>query len=157
MKKFIFIMALVAGSLSFANGQIADHALGLRFAGSSGFGTEISYQHGLSSLNRLEFDLGFRNSNHYDGWGVSGTYQWVWNLQGDFNWYAGAGAKLGSWSNISTSSSRESGMFLGAVGTIGVEYVFPIGLQLAIDARPEIGLINHGSWIDLGLAVRYQF
>jgi hypothetical protein len=48
-------------------------------------------------------------------------------------------------------------MFLAAVGDIGLEYCFPIGIQLALDARPEIGLINNGSGVNIGFSARYQF
>ena len=74
------------------------------------------------------------------------------------NWYVGPGAKLGSWSyNQDFDYRYNNGLFLAAVGVIGIEYLFPIGIQVAIDARPEIGLINHGTVINVGLAVRYQF
>ena len=69
--------------------QTAQHALGLRFGTGDGFGTEISYQHGLTSGNRLELDMGF-NSNHeyylsnrynYNSWGLTGLYHWVSKLE----------------------------------------------------------------------------
>ncbi len=42
--------------------EIAKNALGIRLGDNDGFGGEISYQRGLSKNNRLEFDLGLRNS-----------------------------------------------------------------------------------------------
>ena len=50
----------------------------------------------LNGANRLEFDLGFRDNNNYDIWQLTGLYQWVWNVDGGFNWYAGFGAGIGN-------------------------------------------------------------
>jgi hypothetical protein len=48
--------------------------------------------------NRLELDLGWRNRNDYKNNGyddntikLTALYQWVWNIDGGFNWYAGVG------------------------------------------------------------------
>lgn len=153
---FAFVLILMA---NIGNAQIADHAIGLRLGGGDGFGTEISYQHGLSSLNRLEFDLGMHSSNHYNAWGLAGIYQWVWNIDGGFNWYAGAGGRIGSWHWDADYRTDNNGIFLAVAGDIGLEYVFPIGIQIALDARPEIGLINHGDAFrnNIAFSVRYQF
>jgi opacity protein-like surface antigen len=157
MNKLFFAAMVILLSSYITKAQVADHAIGLRIGGGYGFGTEISYQHGLSSLNRLEFGLGFRNSNDYDGWALTGLYQWVWKIDGGFNWYAGPGAKIGTWNTQNEHSDVNDGFFLAAAGTCGIEYVFPIGIQLAIDARPELGIVNHGSGINLGFSIRYQF
>lgn len=157
MKKLFFAAIILLLSSYFTKAQVADHAIGLRIGGGYGFGTEISYQHGLSSPNRLEFDLGFRNNNDFDGWGLTGLYEWVWKIDNGFNWYAGPGAKIGSWNSEEPYDSVNDGFFLAAAGTCGIEYVFPIGIQLAIDARPELGIVNHGSGINLGFSIRYQF
>jgi hypothetical protein len=168
MKKILIIlmMAIFLPALSFA--QIAKHVLGLRFGTGGGFGTEISYQHALSGNNRLELDLGF--NSHYENylntrynyttWGLTGLYQWVQKIDNNVNWYLGAGAKIGSWSydhGYDYQFKYNNGIFLAASGDVGIEYSFPIGIQLALDARPEIGLINHGTTINVGFAVRYQF
>jgi hypothetical protein len=76
----------------------------------------------------------------------------------NMNWYLGPGAKLGSWRyNQGNDFEYNNGFFLAAAGDIGIEYLFPVGIQLALNARPEIGLINHGTVINVGFAVRYQF
>ena len=62
---------------------------------------------GIGSNNRLEFDLGWRNSKDVDAFKLVGLYQWVWNIDGGFNWYAGAGAGIGSWN---CKSSAKSGL-----------------------------------------------
>ena len=56
-----------------------------------GFGGEISYQRGLSKNNRLELDLGWRDGKDYNAFKLTGIYQWVWNIEGGFNWYACVG------------------------------------------------------------------
>ncbi len=166
MKRFFSIL-FVIGVLSIpAFAQPAAHVLGIRFGSGGGFGTEISYQHGLTSINRLELDLGFRsdhvhymNQNYnYTSWGLTGLYHWVMDIDADFNWYLGAGAKLGSWNyDQGYDYKYNDGLFLAAAGDIGLEYNFPIGIQLALNARPEFALINYGTVINVGLAVRYRF
>lgn len=162
MKKialFVFGLILTVG----LKAQIADHAIGLRFGGGSGFGKEISYQRGLSNLNRIEFDLGLRNHDHYDAWSLAGIYEWVWPLdlgEPGFSWYAGVGGRIGYWDWDDYNNGKDDdGMFLAVPGVVGVEYAFPFGLQLALDLRPELGLANTDDALDLdmGLCVRYQF
>lgn len=154
---FAFVFIIMA---YFGNAQVANHAIGLRLGGGDGFGTEISYQHGLSDLNRLEFDLGMHSGKSYNAWGLTGIYQWVWNIENSFNWYAGAGGRIGSWSwDNQYLGSDNDGVFLSAAGDVGIEYVFPVGIQLSLDFRPEIGIINHGDDFNSNIAfsVRYQF
>ena len=99
MKKILLITALTFGFVWISNAQdISKNALGLRLGSNDGFGGEISYQKGLGDNNRLELDLGFRNSNNVDAFKIVGLYQWIWNIEGGFNWYAGVGGGIGSWS-----------------------------------------------------------
>ena len=159
MNKLIFTsIFVILVNLSMA--QVAEHALGLRLGGGSGFGTEISYQHGLSDLNRLEFDLGLQSHKDYNAWGLTGLYQWVWNIDEGFNWYAGVGGRIGSWNWDSRYLGDDGdGLFLAAAGDIGIEYVFPIRIQLSLDFRPTINLINRGDSYNSNIAfgIRYQF
>ena len=99
MKKLLItgILVLMAG-VSMNAQEISKNALGLRLGDSDGFGAELSYQARLSANNRLELDLGWRDGKNYDGFKLSGLYQWVWNIEGGFNWYAGLGGGLGSYS-----------------------------------------------------------
>ena len=166
MKKFLFFLLIAILVSNVTNAQIPQHLLGLRFGTGDGFGTEISYQHGLSAVNRVELDLGFSSDHvNYMGsrynstsWALTGLYHWVHRLDTNLNWYLGPGAKLGSWSYDSGYNySYNNGIFLAAAGDVGVEYTFPLGIQLALNARPEIGLINHGTEINVGFSVRYQF
>ena len=158
MKKLLIAFILII-SAGLSKAQIANHALGLRLGGGGGFGTEISYQHGLSDLNRLEFDLGITSGRHFSAWGLSGLYQWVWNIDDGFSWYAGGGGRIGSWNWDRNWRDNGSGLFLAAAGNIGIEYVFPIGIQLSLDWRPAINLINSGDNFNNNIAfgIRYQF
>ncbi|MQP24166.1 hypothetical protein GFJ94_03705 [Flavobacterium sp. LMO8] len=166
MKKVI-LSAIMLLSLAFSSQaqDISKNALGLRIGDNDGFGGEISYQRGLDDNNRLEFDLGWRNSKYVDAIKLVGLYQWVWNIEGGFNWYAGAGAGAGSWS-YNKNGVSDSGVFILATGDIGIEYnLKEIPLQLSLDFRPEIYLNNNSDnqfrennfGPDLGLGVRYKF
>jgi len=159
-EKLILSAALLIG-LAFSSQaqEISKNALGLRLGGNSGFGGEISYQRALSNDNRLELDLGMRNSDDINAFKLAGVYQWVWNIDQGFNWYAGAGAGLASWNNHNID---KSGTTLFAAGDIGIEYLFDIPLQLSLDLRPELYL-NSGDYRtnnfgpDIALGVRYRF
>lgn len=162
MKKVLLSAIMVLGLAFSSNAQeISKNALGLRFGDNDGFGGEISYQRGLSSNNRLEFDLGWRNSNHVDAFKLVGLYQWVWNIEGGFNWYAGVGAGIGSW-NYNRDNNKDSGTFLLAAGDIGIEYNFDIPLLISLDFRPELyfggsDYRDNNFGPDIALAIRFQF
>ena len=141
MKKVILSAFMLLGLAFSTQAQdISKNALGLRLGDNDGFGGEISYQRGIGSNNRLEFDLGWRNSKDVDAFKLVGLYQWVWNIDGGFNWYAGAGAGIGSW-NYNNSGIKDNGSFVLAAGDIGIEYNFSEApIQLSLDFRPEIYL-----------------
>ena len=87
MKKLCLFTLIVFGFAAMGQAQVvAENALGLRLGDSDGFGAEISYQRGLNDHNRLEFGLGWRDGNDYSAFRFVGLYQWVWNLDGNFNW-----------------------------------------------------------------------
>ncbi|KAB1154419.1 hypothetical protein [Flavobacterium luteum] len=174
MKKLIFSAFMLIGVAFGSQAQdISKNALGLRLGSNDGLGGEISYQRKLSSDNRLELDLGWRNRSDYYNRGYddnaikfTGLYQWVWNIDGGFNWYAGVGGGLGSWStdyNKKDEYYNNSGVFVFAAGDIGIEYNFDeVPIMLSLDFRPEFGLggnkyyrNNYGS--DIALGIRYRF
>jgi hypothetical protein len=100
MKKVAIISMMVLGfSLSSNAQEISKNALGVRLGSNDGCGFEVSYQRGLSSNNRLELDLGLRNTDKNDAFKIIGLYQWVWQIENRFNWYVGAGAGGGIWDN----------------------------------------------------------
>ena len=168
MKKLILSAVMLVGLAFASNAQeISKNALGLRLGDNDGFGGEISYQRGLSKNNRLELDLGWRNrsnynDNDYDDNAIklAALYQWVWNIDGGFNWYAGVGGGLGSYS-IDRPNRNEDGTFFLAAGNLGIEYNFDIPLMLSLDIRPELYFgddfrdDNFGP--DIALGIRFQF
>ena len=160
MKKLFLATFAVFVGCAFMNAQeIADNAIGLRLGDDDGFGAEISYQRALGGNNRLELDLGIRSGNNYDGFKLTGLYQWVWHLDGNFNWYAGAGGGVGSYSVDVPGNDDFDDTFLFLAGDVGIEYNFDIPLQLSIDIRPELGFgdFRDDVGIDLALGIRYQF
>jgi opacity protein-like surface antigen len=160
MKKIGFITVVLLGFMYSVNAQdISSNAIGLRFGDNDGFGAEISYQHKIKDSNRLEFDLGFRNNKNFDIWKLTGLYQWIWSIDGGFNWYAGFGAGIGNVDVI--GFDNDDGIFVNAAGNVGVEYNFEIPLLISLDFRPEFGIVNDFGdddlGIDIALSLRYQF
>lgn len=155
----LFLFATVTASAQ----DISEHTLGLRLGDSDGFGAEISYQKSIGRYNRAEFNLGWRDSRQFDAFKLSGVYQWVHQLDGNFNWYYGVGGGLGSveFEPIPNGDDND-GLFVFAAGDIGVEYNFDIPLLLSLDFRPEIGLLGYDGFdndfdFDIALGIRYQF
>ena len=89
------------------------------------------------------------------------SIRWVWKINEGFNWYAGFGTGIGSWSyNDGIISDKDDGLFINVDGTIGIEYNFEAPIIISLDFRPEIGIIgDYGKDADLSLAlsIRYQF
>jgi hypothetical protein len=157
MKKLFLLSIAFFGFTALIQAQdISPNALGLRLGDSDGFGAEVSYQRGLGDNNRLEFDLGWRSGNNYDGFKLAGLYQWVWNIDGGFNWYAGVGGGVGSYS-FNNDTNDET--FVFAAGDIGIEYDFDIPLLISLDFRPELGFgtFRDDLDFDIALGIRYQF
>lgn len=155
-KLLVFAIFSIVFTFNGISQNISDNAIGVRFGSNDGFGAEISYQRALTDNNRLEFDLGFRSGDGYDGFKIAGLYQWVWHLDGNFNWYAGAGGGVGSYD---IDGLDDSDTFFFIAGDIGVEYDFDIPLLLSLDFRPEIGFgdFNDDLDFDIALGIRYQF
>ena len=154
------VLAIVACAISAKSQTISKNAIGLRLGDSDGFGTEVSYQRGLGENNRLELDLGWRSNNNFDSFRITGLYQWVWVLDGNFNWYVGAGGGVAS---VNFDSPFENGddseTYVYGAGDIGLEYNFEIPLLLSLDFRPEFGFGDYNNDLDLDIAlgIRYQF
>ncbi|MBZ0326615.1 MAG: hypothetical protein K8F54_03340 [Altibacter sp.] len=161
MRKILFILIATLGVFASAAAQnIADNAIGLRLGDSDGFGTEVNYQRALSENNRLEFALGWRSNKHVNAYKLTGLYQWVWVLDGNFNWYVGAGGGLGQIDfNNDFPGNPDNETFGFAAGDIGIEYDFDFPLLISLDFRPEFGFGDYRDDVDfdIGLGVRYQF
>ena len=134
--------------LGFAVAAVAQpKAVGIRF----GYGVEASYQHSLGN-NFVEANLGLEAFNALN---VAATYNWMiaqpqWTDRGEWGFYAGAGAAVG----------LDKTIRIGAAGQVGLEYTFWFPLQLSVDIRPQLGLINSAfgiwGWAPC-LSVRYRF
>lgn len=166
----IILFALFGLPMMMSAQSISDHTIGLRLGDSDGLGAEISYQKSISNSNRIEANLGWRDSRAYDAFKLTGVYQWVLPLDGDFNWYYGVGGGLGnvdfeprpSSNNPNVAEEVDGGLFVFGAGNIGVEYNFDFPLVISLDLRPEIGVIGYGEFtdnfdFDIGLGIRYQF
>ncbi len=157
MKRILSLFSILALTVISVQAQsISKNALGLRVGDNNGFGGEISYQRQLSESGRLELDLGWRNSNHVDAFKLVGLYQWVMPLDGNFNWFVGAGGGLGSYN----FDKGGNGTFALVAGDIGIEYNFDIPLLISLDMRPELGFNSKYSNdldLDIALGIRYQF
>ncbi|MDY0200532.1 MAG: hypothetical protein WC951_13415 [Bacteroidales bacterium] len=161
MRKGIAILCFILGAGLYSQAQVNPHAIGIRSGGNgSSNGVEISYQHGLSELNRLEFDFGFNGYTNYSNLFVSGTYQWDWNITEGLNWYVGPGAAVGFYNWRGTDKS--SGVNLGVGGQIGLEYDFnhlDVPILLSLDTRPMFDFVgyNNGFGWGIALGVRYTW
>lgn len=156
MKRNILILAVTLFSTLLFSQEIADKTIGLRLGDNDGLGAEISFQKSIKSINRLELGLAWRNSNKYNAYKLTGTYQWVYDLDQNFNWYVGLGGGFGTW-KLKDNFDGDDGFFLFASGVIGIEYAFDFPLLLSIDARPELGFANFNNdlGLDLALGIRY--
>ncbi len=176
MKKVILSVFLLIGLTMSVQAQevVSKNAIGLRLGDNDGFGGEVSYQRRIFTSNRLEFDLGWRNSKNVDAVKLTGLYQWFWNIDKGFYWYVGVGGGAGSWrydNNFYNNGNGNNnfdpyyddrGAFFFAAGDIGIEYNFKIPIQIALDFRPEV-YFNSDNWReenfgpDVALSVRYKF
>ena len=163
MKKLVLLAFCAFGFAINSQAQtVADNALGLRLGDNNGMGTEISYQRGLSENHRLELDLGWSSRNDNEAFRLTGLHQWVWNIDGGFNWYAGLGAGLGSFqrNGVDEDDDEDDGLFITAAGQVGIEYDFDFPILISLDFRPEIGILNYYGddlGFDIALGLRYQF
>lgn len=156
MKKLFLTFAFILISFISFSQSTANQTIGLRIGDNDGLGTEISYQTALQDNNRLELGLAWRSNSTFNAYKLSGTYQWIWDLNSDFKWYAGAGAGIGTLS-LKDDKVGDDGFFILANGVIGIEYAFDFPLLLSLDCRPELGLANYDNdfGLDIALGVRY--
>ncbi|AFL82190.1 hypothetical protein Aeqsu_2739 [Aequorivita sublithincola DSM 14238] len=166
MKKSVFLILTIIGLGLQANAQeIAKNAIGIRLSESDGFGPEVNYQRALGDSNRLELGLAFHSKRNWDAVKLTGIYQWVWNIDGGFNWYAGPGVGAGivnydrkykDYPNDDRYKDSEAFAFL--TGDVGIEYSFDFPLLISFDFRPQANLnYRDDVTFDVGLSARYQF
>lgn len=165
MKKTILLVFTVLALGYQASAQdIAKNAIGIRLSESDGFGPEVNYQRGLSENNRLELGLAIHSKNYWDSVKFTGIYQWVWNIDQGFNWYAGPGLGAGivnydkKHKDYYDDRYDDSEAFAFLTGDVGIEYNFDFPLLVSFDFRPQINLgYRDNVSFDVGLSARYQF
>jgi hypothetical protein len=160
MKKVLSILVLAFGISVVAQAQINQQALGVRLGGGNVGNLEFSYQKALGGENRFEADLGFGGNSTHNRLYVAGIYQWVWSIDGGFNWYAGPGGTVGFWSFKDKTVNNYVNVGIG--GQIGIEFDFnTMGtpLLMSIDARPMWDLLGDDAGLGWGaaLGIRYTF
>ncbi|MBK9455621.1 MAG: hypothetical protein IPO24_08555 [Bacteroidetes bacterium] len=160
MKNYTLLLAFIC-IITSVTAQVNNQAIGVRLGGGDGVESEISYQQYIGGPNRLEFDLGFFDNGWDEGFKFTMLYQWVGNIEGGFNWYAGAGGSIGGRdidnNDKNWNDDSDDGLFLNVDGQLGIEYNFSVPFQLSFDARPEFGLINDDFDFGYGLGIRYTF
>lgn len=147
MKKILIVFGLLVATIATTKAQgMAENALGLRFSSDDGFGADISYQRKLAPNNRLELNLGMRDTR--TNFKAVGLYQWVCKLEDKFNWYMGVGGGFDS----------GSAALFGA-GVAGIEYDFDAPILISLDFRPEVGITGNFGGLNstFALSARYQF
>ncbi|WP_290842913.1 hypothetical protein [Flavobacterium sp.] len=170
-KLFICAAFAIASAFSAEAQTVRDNAIGIRLSAGDGIGADVSYQRRVFSKNRLEFDLGLRDQDHYDQVKFMAGFHWIIPIEQGFNFYAGPAIGAGRWEtnhwNDVPGDYRDDGGFGVIAGVAGLEYVFPnIPLQLSFDIRPEAHFGDrrddfdrdyHALVPDVGLAARFTF
>ncbi|MBQ6766517.1 MAG: hypothetical protein IJP50_05885, partial [Paludibacteraceae bacterium] len=91
-KKLLLLVTFAVASIAAAYAQ--PRAIGIR----QGYGTEVSYEHGLGN-NMLSIDFGIVG---YAGLEAAVTYDWIdpfgatipWSHKGEWHWYMGVGGAV---------------------------------------------------------------
>lgn len=169
MKKIMLIAIFIVGfGWQATSQQISKNAIGLRIGDSDGFGPEVNYQRALGENNRLELGLAWHSKSYWNAVKLTGIYQWVWQIDGGFNWYAGPGAGFGlvSYDYYRRDKNyppypykdKETEAYAFITGDIGIEYNFDFPLLISLDFRPQFNLgYRDDVTFDVGLGARYQF
>ena len=149
MKRFLALVAVVltASAVSLAQPR----ALGIRAT----YGAELSYQQSLGS-NFAEFDLGW--SSGYTNFAA--VYDIVFSSVDTFKFYAGLGADVCLYDNVTPKGKETVGLGLGVVGQIGVEYqISAIPMNVSLDWRPVFHVVGPTGfgWNSIALGLRYRF
>ena len=95
-------------------------------------GAEISYQHYIKGIRRMEYDFAWLSATTWDILQITAVYQWRLIRKGGFNFYTGPGLGIG-YANYGYGED----LFYGAVvADIGVDYTFKWPFQIGLKYRP---------------------
>lgn len=179
-RRLVFFTVLASLLLMSVTAKAQPKAIGARF----GWVAEVSYQH---TLGPGFMELGLGIPGYSAGIALDGTYNWVayQNNSGKrdhFEFFVGGGLGLhtifyrGSY-NISAKYDQDdnlvvtnqptwnTGVGVGLMGSIGIQYQFSFPFQIGISWRPMFGgLFTNGAsgfylpgLFDGGIAFRYVF
>jgi hypothetical protein len=154
--KRLLLLLILACTLQIGKAQVNDHAIGVR----GGFGGGITYQHGLSDINRAEIIGGFGVNNDALSLRAALAYQWVFDIGVGLNVYAGPSATVGAQFFDTPVGNAEDGLFMLLGGQLGIDYNFQeFPVMLSIDIMPQVGVLNSNQdfYIDPAFAIRYVF
>lgn len=155
MKKIIIAIVFFA-MVGYSYAQ--PRAIGGRLGGD----LEFSYQHGLGS-NMLDCTAGLGIGPNHFTINATVVYDWVFNIQGGWNWYVGPGLGLGFGVYNRMDATPKIPLRLSVGGQIGVEYQFGIPLNISLDYRPMLNVFgfangyDYGSFFGIALGLRYRF
>ena len=159
MKKFISLIFVVFSLGYFANAQVNPHAIGLRLGGDGSVnGAEISYQHGLNSVNRIEMDFGFGASPNHTRTYMATVFHWDFNIVSGFNWFIGPGGAVGFYAY----DNADNYVNVAVGGQFGFEYDFnalDVPLLVSVDGRPMWDFVGDNPGLGWGasLGIRYTW
>ncbi len=156
-RKLALCILLCVFSLENWAQTVPEHAFGLRFSGGSLYGGALNYQYSADEETRFEFNIGLLRGLNLDATEIQITYQWVFPMHENFDWYAGGGGKLGFQSENEDENKTPFG--ISVVGQAGIQYTFDIPLHISLDLCPDLLTINYSNhaatWVNLNLSVRY--
>lgn len=111
----------------------------------------------MKGADFVEATLGL---NDFTSFNATAIYNFMiaqpqWTDKGEWGFYAGPGASVG------TCMLKDRSYFhLSAAGMVGLEYTFWFPLQLSFDLKPQLGFgFNYGFHFNImpSLGVRYRF
>jgi hypothetical protein len=161
MKKLLFFTLVFFCTSYYISAQVNPHAIGLRLGGNGTInGVELSFQQGISKVNRLELDLGFAGNPHQSRFYLAGIYHWDWNITEGLNWYIGPGAGLGYYSYDNTYPNSNNYVNIALGGQIGLEYDFntlDAPILLSLDVRPMWDFVGENAGLGWGMALGIRY
>lgn len=167
----LFSVTLLLSTLEVSAQLNSEHAVGGRFGSAQG----ITYRYTLQQDRAVEGILSIQSNSKSRRFRLVGLYQYHRPLSGDFTWFYGYGASIGSYKQKSfttvvthedgtTSSNRvdpDSELALSIEGIVGIQYQIPEApLSVSLDLKPYFDFLQESSirLIDpFGFSIRYHF
>lgn len=152
-KVFVLFVSLFLVVVGYSqNHQMSIGLKGGNAAGGVIAGGGLNFKTFIGGSNALEFTLG-GGSNHLRG---SAMYEWQKSTgwADGLDWYLGVGGAVGTWNSTyvypNGKLTYNQGLYLGAMGAIGLDWnldpLIGLPIDLAFDMGPYVGIINSGSF-----------